>query len=201
MANQTWVNLLNAGAPWQTTAGTALTSSATTATISPQAPGPQDFVMPQQPNGLQWYPGMTIKIEAGGTLLAGGTTSGLTVFLACGVSGTLAQTLTTSGVLTLGTAVTTAVGWHLDAVLRVLAIGSTGSTLTCGGVMTFPTVALSNVATLGTANATILNLPETAVSWNTYPVTNPNTALGLRATLSAAFGSVQCNQFLLYQVA
>jgi hypothetical protein len=201
MASQTWVNLLNTGAPWQTTAGTALTSSASTATISPQAPGPQDFIMPQQPNGLQWYPGMTVKIEAGGTLNAGSTTSTLVVFLACGVSGTLANTLTTTGALTLGTSVTTAVGWHLDAVLRVLAIGSTGNTLTCGGVLTFPTVALANVATLGTANATIMNLPETTSAWNTYPVTNPNTALGLRATLSAAFGSVQCNQFLLYQVA
>lgn len=201
MANQSWVNLLNAGSPWQTTAGAALTSSASTATLSPQAPTGQDFILPQQPNGLQWYPGMTVKIEAGGTVQAGGTTSGLTTFLAIGVSGTLAQTLTTTGVLTLGTSVTTAVGWHIDAVLRVLAIGSSGTTLSCGGVMTFPTVALANVASLGTANATIMNLPETGVSWNTYPATNPNTAIGLRGTLSAAFGSVQCNQFLLYQVA
>lgn len=197
MASQSWVNLLNGGVPWQTTAGAALTSSASTATISPQAPTAQDFVLPGQPNGLQWYPGMTLQVSAGGTLNAGATTSNLTVFLACGVSGTLGTTLATTGALTLGTAVTTAVGWTMEALIRCLAIGSTGNTLSCGGTMEFPTVAGANAGTLGTANNTIMNLPETATAFNTY---TGGTALGLRATLSAAFGSVQCNQFVIEQL-
>jgi hypothetical protein len=197
MASQTWVNLLNGGVPWQTTAGPALTSSATTATITPQAPTTQDFVLPGQPNGSQFYPGMTLLVRAGGTLNAGATTSNLTLFLAAGVSGTLATTLCTTGALTLGTAVTTAVGWDMEVVVRCLAIGSTGNTLSAGGTVEFPTVALANVATLGTANNTIMNMPETTTALNTY---TGGTALGLRATLSAAFGSVQCNQFLILQL-
>jgi hypothetical protein len=185
VASQGWINLLNAGAPWQTTNGTALTSSASAATISPQAPTGQDFVLPGQPGGLQFYTGMSLRIRAGGTLQAGSTTSNLTVFLAAGVSGTL------------GTTITTAVGWQLEALIRVLAIGSTGNTLTVGGVMEFPTAAGSNTATLGTANNTILNMPETVTAFNTYTAA---TALGLRATLSAAFGSVQCNQFTIEQM-
>ena len=38
MPSQGWAQLLNGGAPWQTTTGTNLTT-ATTATISPQAAG------------------------------------------------------------------------------------------------------------------------------------------------------------------
>ena len=62
MASQDWVNLLNWGVPWQTSQGTALSASATTATISPQAAGPQDFPLPTQSSGTQWYEGMTLKI-------------------------------------------------------------------------------------------------------------------------------------------
>ena len=196
MPIQSWTNLLNAGVPWQTTNGTALTSSASTATISPQAPTGQDFILPGQPNGLQWYPGMALYIRGGGTLNAGGTTSNLTVFLAIGVSGTLATTLATTGALTLGTSVTTAVGWNLEVIIRCLAVGTTGNTLSAGGTLEFPTVALANVATLGTANNTIMNMPETTAAFNTY---TQGTAIGLRATLSAAFGSVVCNQFLVFQ--
>jgi hypothetical protein len=197
MPLQTWAQLLNAGVPWQSTNGTALTSSAATATISPQAAGNQDFILPGQPNGTQFYPGMSLLIRAGGTLNAGATTSNLTMFLAAGVSGTLGTTLGTTGALTLGTTVTTAVGWALEAVLRCTAIGSSGTTLSCGGTIEFPTAAGANAATLGTANNTIMNIPETTTAFNTYTT---GTALGLRATLSAAFGSVVCNQFLILQL-
>jgi hypothetical protein len=196
MPLQSWTSLLNAGAPWQTVNGTALTSSASTATISPQAPGSQDFVLPGQPNGLQWYPGMVLYIRIGGTLQAGATTSNLTQFLAIGVSGTLATTLCTTGALTLGTTINTPVGYTAEVILRCLAIGSTGNTLSAGGTLEFPTAAGANVATLGTANNTIMNLPETTAAFNTY---TQGTAIGLRATLSAAFGSVVCNQFLVFQ--
>jgi hypothetical protein len=197
MAQQSWMNLLNAGTPWQTTNGTALSASASTATISPQAAGPQDFILPTQYNGLQWYPGMTLKIEAGGTINSGSTTSNLTVFLAAGVSGTLATTLTTTGALTLGTGSLTGIGWNMEIRLRCLAIGSSGTTLSAGGTMEFPTAVGSNAGTLGTANNTIMNMPETTNAFNTYTAV---TALGLRATLSAAFGAIQCNQFLIIQL-
>lgn len=199
MASQTWTNLLNGGPPWQTTNGTALTSSASTATISPQAPTGQDFILPGQPNGIQWYPGMSLRIRARGTVLAGATTSNLTMFLAAGPSGTLAASpgLGVTGALTLGTTITTAVGWRLDGLLRCLAIGSTGNTLSFGADLIMPTVALANVATLGTANTTMQVIPETVTAFNTY---TGGTALGLRAALSAAFGSVVCNQFTIEQL-
>ena len=197
MAQQTWANLLNAGTPWQTTNGTALTSSASTATISPQAPTGQDFMLPGQYNGLQWYPSMTLRIRAQGTLNAGATTSNLTLFTAIGVSGTLGTTIGTTGALTLGTTITTAVVWRLNSLLRVLAIGSTGNTLSYGGEIMFPTAAGANTATLGTANETILAIPETTTAFNTY---TQGTCMGIRATLSAAFGSVVCNQFTIEQL-
>lgn len=197
MAFQSWVNLLNAGTPWQTAAGTALSASASTATISPQSnAGNQDFILPTQYNGIQWYPGMTLKIEAAGTINTGGTTSNLTVFLACGVSGTLGTTLSTSGALTLGTGSLTGIEWIMNAWVRCTAIGSSGNTLACAGAMMLPGTVGSNTGTIGTANCTIMALPETAVAFNTY---TSATALGLRATLSAAFGLVQCNEFLIYQ--
>lgn len=197
MAAQTWINLLNYGPPWQTTSGASLTSSATTATISPQNPTAQDFVLPAQYNGTQWYTDMVLRICARGVLNAGATTSNLTVFLAAGVSGTLATTLTTSGALTLGTSITTATGYRLEALLRVLATGSTGTTLSVGGEWMIAPAAGSNVGTLGTASGTYMNLPETTTAFNTY---TQSTALGLRATLSAAFGSITCNQFTIEQL-
>lgn len=196
MASQNWTNLLNAGVPWQTTAGTALSASASTATISPQAAGPQDFILPTQYNGLQWYPGMTLKIEAAGTLNSGGTTSNLTVFLAAGVSGTLATTLTTSGALTLGTGSITGVEWTMAGWIRCTGIGSSGNTLAAAAEWRVGNAAGSNTGTLGTAAGTSMMMPETATAFNSYTAA---TALGLRATLSAAFGLIQCNEFMIYQ--
>lgn len=197
MAQQTWINLLNTGVPWQTSNGTALTSSASTATISPQAAGPQDFVLPSQYNGTQWYEGMSLRVRARGTCLAGATTSNLTVFLAAGVSGTLATTLTTSGALTLGTTITTATGWWLECLVRCFGIGSSGTTLSAGGDWHVGTVAGANAGTFGTSAETMMTMLETTTAFNTYTAA---TAIGLRATLSAAFGSVQCNQFTIEQL-
>ena len=49
---------------------------------------------------------------------------------------------------------------------------------------------------IGTANVTMLPLPFTNLAYNTYTAA---TALGLRATLSTANGSIQCNSFQIYQ--
>jgi hypothetical protein len=197
VAQQTWINLLNAGSPWQTSNGTALTSSASTATISPQAAGPQDFILPSQYNGTQWYTGMVLRVRARGTVQAGTSTSNMTVFLACGVSGTLGTTLTTSGALTLGTSITTATGWWLEALVRVFGVGSSGTTLSAGGDLHIATVTGANAGTLGTASETMMTMLETTTALNTYTAA---TALGLRATSSAAFGSITCNQFTVEQL-
>ena len=195
MALQSWVNLLNQGVPWQTTAGTALSASATTATISPQAAGPQDFILPTQSNGTQWYTGMTLKIESAGTINTGGTASNLTVFLAAGVSATLANTLSTTAAIALGTGALTGLEWTLLATIRCIGTGSSGNTLTTEGDM-FIQTSTAGLA-IGTANTTIAPLPVTSTAFNTYTAA---TALGLRATLSAAFGLVQCNSFQVYQI-
>jgi hypothetical protein len=197
MASQTWENLLNAGVPWQTTNGTQLTTSASTATISPQAAGPQDFILPTQYNGTQWYPGMGLKISARGVLGSAGTTSNLTIFLAVGVSGTLATTLCTTGALTLGTGSLSNIAWRLKAYLRVLAVGSSGNTLSTGGDVMVGAVGSNNAGTLSTALGTFMGMNENAIAFNTYTAA---TAIGLRATLSAAFGNITCNQFLVEQV-
>jgi hypothetical protein len=194
MAQQDWVNLVNWGDPWQVSQGAALSASASTATISPQAAGSQDFILPVQPNGIQWYKGLTYKVEASGTIGSGGTTSNLTVFLACGASGTLATTLSTTAAIALGTGGLSGLEWWLNATVRCIAIGSTGNTLTAEGGMTIQTSAAG--LAIGTANVTYAPLPLTSTAFNSYTA---STALGLRATLSAAFGSVQCNSFQIYQ--
>jgi len=194
MAQQNWVNLLNYGVPWQTTQGTQLATSATTATISPQAAGPQDFVLPAQANGLQWYPGMALKIDARGTYGSAGSASNLTVWLAVGVSGTLATALCTTAAFALGTGTLSPMSWELSCKLACTALGSTGNTLVSegkwiGGTVVSPTVAASG--------AGVWPMPWLATAFNTYTAA---TAIGLRASLSTAYGNIQCDQFEIYQV-
>ena len=194
MAQQDWVNLVNWGDPWQVSQGTALSASASTATISPQAAGSQDFVLPVQPNGIQWYKGLTYKVDMAGTINTGGSASNLTVFLACGASGTLATTLSTTAAIALGTGTLTGLEWSGWATVRCTAIGSTGNTLATEGSIDIQTSTAA--LAIGTANVTKAPLPLTAVAFNSYTA---STALGLRATLSAAFGAIQCNSFQIYQ--
>jgi hypothetical protein len=195
MAQQYWVNLVNGGDPWQVAQGTALSASASTATISPQAAGSQDFVLPTLPDSsLQWHKALKYKIEASGTIGSGGTGSNLTVFLACGVSGTLATTLASTAAIALGTGSLSGLEWYLLATVKCIAIGSTGNTLAAEGHLHIQTSTAA--LAVGTANDTVAPLPYTATAFNTYTA---STALGLRATLSAAFGSIQCNSFDIYQ--
>lgn len=193
MAQQTWANLLNHGVPWQTAQGTALTT-ATTATISPQAPTGQDFMLPGQDNGLQWYQGMSLRIRARGTLTTGGTTANFTWILAVGVSGTLGTTLCTTAAVVMGGTTVGPVAWNLQAAVDCIAIGSTGNTLTADGNVVFGN---TTTPALATANAVIVNMPFTSTAFNTY---TGGTCIGLRGTLSAAFGSYQCNHFAVEQI-
>lgn len=198
MANQSWVNLLNTGAPWQTAQGTAL-STASTATISPQAPGPQDFVMPGQANGLQWYQGMSLRVKARGIIGTGGTASNLTVFVAAGVSATLATTLSTTAAIALGTGSLTNLRWRLEAQIDVVGLRTDANPFlaTSGELIVGNTSASPAIAT---ANGLVVGLPYTTVNGSTLSPYTAATALGLRATLSAAFGSIQCDRFLIEQI-
>ena len=200
MALQTWQNLLNAGAPWQTAQGTTLNTAAT-ATISPQAPGPQDFVLPGQPGGLQWYQGMTLLAEAIGTYASGGTASNLTVILAAGVSGTLATNLVTSGALALGTGTVTALRWRFRAQIDVVGLRTDANPfLSVTADLTMQVGAVPATLVGGVSNFMTIPIAYTTINGSTLSPYTAATALGMRATLSAAFGSIQCDRFLISQL-
>jgi hypothetical protein len=197
MAEQAWVNLLNKGAPWQTTQGTVL-NTAVTAVISPRSAGPQDFVLPGQDNGLQWYVGMHLHIRARGSATTGGTTTNLTVAVAIGPSGGatgLATALCPTAATALGTGAASSLGWGVEADVVCTALGSTGTTLVSDGIMW-----MSQAATPGAsfvANAVVLPMVYTSTAFNTYTA---GTAIALNGTLSAAFGSITCNRFMVDQL-
>jgi hypothetical protein len=200
MAQQSWVNLLNAGPPWQSAQGTLLNTAAT-ATISPQGGGGSgaDFVLPGQPNGLQWYVGMQLRMRARGLVTTGSTTSTLTVFPAVGVAGTLATVLCSTAGIVLGTGSLSALSWRLEADTTCTNLGLAGqSVLISDGLFELNTAAGTGAA-LGTANVTMFPMAFTTVS-SGFSTFTPATAIGLRATLSAAFGSIQCNRFTVEQV-
>lgn len=190
MPVQYWESLLNAGAPWQTTAGTVLNTAAT-ATISPQSAGPNDFTLPAN----YFYPGCVIKVTALGYLSSGGTASNLTVWLAGGVSGTLGTILASTPAVALGTGTIVGVPWRLEALIQCTAIGSSGNTLLTNGSMWFPNVTAPAFAT---ANGVAIGLPGGAVAGTAVALSTITAqSIGLRASLSAAFGAILCSQFLL----
>jgi hypothetical protein len=195
MAQQTWCNLLNHGEPWQTAQGAVL-NTAVTATISPQAPTGQDFILPGQDNGLQWYRQMSLRIRARGTLSTGATTANFTWALAVGPSGmgSGVSVLCTTAAVVMGATSIGPVAWNLQAAVDCVAVGSTGTTLTADG-----NVICGNSTTPAfvTANAVMINMPFTSTAFNTY---TQGTAIALRGTLSAAFGSYQCNHFAVEQI-
>lgn len=198
MARQNWVNLLNYGKPWQTTQGAALTT-ATTATISPQAPGPQDFVLPGQDGGLQWYEGMSLRLKGKGIIGTGGTASNLTVFVAAGVSGTLGTTLSTTAAIALGTGSLSSLPWELDAQVDCTNLRTDASAaFTCSGDLWIGTTSTS--LAIATANGLVVKLPHTSTNGSALSPYTAATAIGLRATLSAAFGSIQCDRFTIEQI-
>lgn len=187
MAQQTWVQLLNAGAPWQTTVGTSLTTG-TTATISPQSAGGNDFTLPAN----FFYPGLAIRVTARGFLTTTSTTTTAAWLLS---ANTTTYTLATTGNLNTGTGAITGIQWELNALIRCTAIGSSGNTLSTQGAVHLP--ANTSAPTVGTANGIILPMPN--ASGETATAVNTTIALGmtLRATLGAANATIQCTEFLL----
>lgn len=191
MAGQTWQQLLNAGAPWQTTAGTAL-STATTATISPQSAGGNDYTL--QANYL--YPGLAIRVTARGYITTTATSTTATWFLAANQNGTYTTLSTTAGMAT-GTVVYTALPWKLDALIVITAIGSSGNTVsTQGEILISQNNATAQTVNTGSASVTLFmpaNSPPTAVALSTTAAT----AFPLRATLAGANATIVCTQYLL----
>jgi hypothetical protein len=202
MANQQWVSLINSGSARAAGAGTALTSSASTATISPcQAGGLNTDVASVNPDGqyLGWYSGMLIRVTARGYVNTAGTTSNLSWLLRCnaGNTGTW-TTFATTTTLALGTGSITGLQWELDALMRCTALGSgTSGSVSTQGSVKIPMAVPGAPVALGTGNAIILPMPnisgETALGINTTSLTG----IGLAATSSAAFGTIACTEWLV----
>lgn len=190
MPVQYWSSLLNAGAPWTTTAGSAL-STATTATISPQSGGSNDFTLPA--NYL--YEGLVLRFWGQGLLTTTGTSTTATFFIAGNNAGSFTTILTTTG-LTTGTGSITGLQWQIEAFLTVTAPGSSGNTVSCQGQMQFNTSVPANPAAIA-ANSMILPMPNS--NGATATALNTTVALGfpLRATLAGANATIQCTQWFI----
>lgn len=184
MSSQGWISLLDSATTFQTASGAAL-STATTATISPQAAGSKDFTLPAN----FFVPGLTLRITAQGFITTTGTQTTLTVLLATSTPTTLA---TSGGILT-GTGTLTGLPWHLDAFITCTAIGSSGNTLTTQGVLFIGTTVTGY--TIPTANCMLVGLP--AASGGTAAAIDTTSAQGicLRATLAGANATIQCTNW------
>jgi hypothetical protein len=192
MPSQGWAQLLNGGAPWQTTQGTAL-STATTATISPQAAGSKDFAVATS----YLYPGAVFRLNAQGFLTTTTTSTTATIFVAAGVTPT---TLATPVGITTGTTAVTGIQWELKVICRVTAIGSTGNTISSQGYLEIgnsgaavPANPIALTATPG------MKLPMPNASGETAAVIDTTSAMAVmvRGTLAGANATIQCTQFLI----
>jgi hypothetical protein len=204
MSNQQWVSLINGGSARTTGAGTALSASATTATISPcQSQALLADVATVNPDGqpLGWQVGLLIRVTARGFVNTGATTSNLSWALTANKGNSSSyQTLATTTVLALGTGAVTGLQYELGALIRCTAVntqsGAVGACSTQGAVKM--TNAVPATPTLATANGLILPMPNISGETSLATIdTSVVTGIGLRATLSAAFGAVSCTQWLV----
>jgi hypothetical protein len=201
MANQQWVSLINGGSTRATGPGTSLVTAVGPATISPcQAGALTADVAVVNPDGqpLGWYAGFLIRVTARGYVSAGGTTSNASLALTANKGNSNSyQTLATTTTLTLGTSIS-GVQWKLEALIRCSAVSQTAGTCLTQGEWTLPNAVPSTPTTLTTANGLILPLPNATGETSLATVdTTQVTGIGLRATLSAAFGTVACTEWLV----
>lgn len=193
MAQQPWSQLVNWGAPWQTTTGTAL-STATTATISPQAAGAKDFVV----SASQFiYHGAVFRLSAQGFLTTTATSTTATIAVAAGATPTV---LATANGITTGTTVVTGIQWELKLICRIVAIAASGNTIQSQGYLEIgnsgaavPANPIALTATPG------MKLPMPNASGETAAAvdTTTNMAMMVRGTLAGANATIQCTQFLI----
>jgi hypothetical protein len=201
MAGQQWVSLINAASARATGPGTSLSGAVGPATISPcQAGALTSDVATVNPDGqpLGWYAGLLLRVTARGFVSAGGTTSNASLALTANKGNSNSyQTLATTTTLTLGTTIT-GVQWDLEALIRCTAVSQTAGACSTQGRWMFPNAVPSTPTALTTANAIILPLPNASGETSLATVdTTQVTGIGLRATLSAAFGIVACTQWLV----
>jgi hypothetical protein len=204
MAGQQWVSLINAASARATGPGTTLATSATTATISPcQAGALTADVATVNPDGqpLGWYAGLLIRVTARGYFSSAGTTSNLTWALAANKgnsSGWYGTNLAATTTLALGTGSITGIQWTLRAFIRCTAVSQTAGTIATQGEVIFPMAVPGAPVALGTGNAMILPMPNITGETSYASVdTSQITGIGLRATLSAAFGTVACTEWVV----
>jgi hypothetical protein len=204
MAGQQWVSLVNAASSRATGPGTTLATSASTATISPcQAGALTADVATVNPDGqpLGWYAGLLIRVTARGYLSTAGTTSNLTWALAANKgnsSGWYGTNLAATTTLALGTGSVAGIQWRLSAFIRCMAISQTAGAIATQGEVWFPNAVPGAPVALTTANAMILPMPNITGETSYASVdTSQITGIGLRATLSAAFGTVACTQWVV----
>jgi hypothetical protein len=201
VANQQWISLINSGSARASGAGTSLSGAVGPATISPcQAGALSADVATVNPDGypLGWYAGFLIRVTARGYVSAGGTTSNASLQLTAnkGNSGSY-QTLATTTTLTLGTSIA-GVQWKLEALIRCTAVSQTAGTCGTQGEWTLPNAVPAAPIALTTANGLVLPMPNATGETSLATVdTTQVTGIGLRATLSAAFGIVACTQWLV----
>lgn len=192
MPFQGWAQLLNSGAPWQTTQGTAL-STATTATISPQATSAKDYAVAT----TYLYPGAVLRVTARGFLTTTTTSTTATIFLTAGATPT---TLATPVGITTGTTAITGIQWLWESISRVTAIASSGNTISTQGELKLGNsgagVPANPIALTVTPGMT---LPAPNVSGETAAAVDTTTAMALmlRGTLAGANATIQCTQFLI----
>jgi hypothetical protein len=191
MPAQFWVSLLNNGDPFQTANGTAL-STATTATISPQAATNKDFAVPAN----YFYRGQTLRIRAAGFTTTTTTSTTLTFFLASNINnaGTYVTLATTAGITTSTTAATGA-PWWLTAFITCTAFNSGGSaSLTTQGHLFHQSTA-ATPALNGTSNLLHFGLPSASGASTANVDLTSQQGFALRATLAGANATVQCTNF------
>ena len=191
MPQNTYESIINFGAPWQTTAGTALTT-ATTATISPQTTGNDDFPIPLN----YFYNSSVIKVTARGYITTTTTSTTATFLLAANQGGTY-TTLATTAAVTTGTTAYTGLQWRLKATVKCTNVGSSGSLYTQGELL----IRVNTTApAIGTANTVMVPLPDNTGDNQATVNTLLSTAIVLRATLAGANATIRCNNMLLEAV-
>lgn len=200
MANQSWVSLLNPASPQASGAGAPITTSATTATISPVTGLTSDVAQVQpagQPYG--WYPGLLVRVTARGFVTSTTTSTNVTFLLASrvGNSGSTYITLATAIALACTTAITGA-PWKLEALIRCTAVATSGNTVSTEGEIYVSQNPATTPQTLNTASAGVnLYLPsasgETAAAIDTTQLQG----LSMRCTTSAAGATVALTQWLV----
>ena len=197
MPFQSWEGLLNTS-PQMNGAGTVL-NTATTATISPQFGG-SDFPIQAAGQPYGWYPGMILRINARGYLTTTATTANATFLLASRVTNNSTPTyvtLATTQAVATGATAYTGIPWKLEAMIRCLAIGSTGSTLSTEGEM-YISANPATAQTVNTASAGVnLYMPSASGETAAAVDTTQLQGLAMRATLSAANATIQLTQWFI----